>query len=67
MKGNYRHKAGWLFAMRSPYECVFAYRNKRVRHRGLEKVQFHVGIRALIFNFKRLMALGIQKIDLLPT
>jgi IS5 family transposase len=66
MKGKDRRKDGWLSAMRSPYERVFAHRNKRVRYRGLEKVQFQVGIRALVFNLKRVMALGIQRIDLLP-
>jgi len=66
MKGKDRRKDGWLSAMRSPYERVFAHRNKRVRYRGLKKVQFQVGIRALTFNLKRVMALGIPKIDLLP-
>lgn len=66
MKGKDRRKDGWLSAMRSPYERVFAHRNKRVRYRGLKKVQFQVGIRALVFNLKRVMALGIQKIELLP-
>ena len=66
MKGKDRRKDGWLSAMRSLYERVFAHRNKRVRYRGLEKVQFQVGIRALVFNLKRVMALGIQRIDLLP-
>ncbi len=66
MKGKDRRKDVWLSAMRSPYERVFAHRNKRVRYRGLEKVQFQVGVRALVFNLKRVMALGIQNIDLLP-
>lgn len=66
MKGKDRRKDGWLSAIRSPYERVFAHRNKRVRYRGLEKVQFQVGIRALTFNLKRVMALGVQKIDLVP-
>ena len=52
MKGKDRRKDGWLSAMRSPCERVFAHRNKRVRYRGLEKVQFQVGIRALVFNFR---------------
>lgn len=67
MKGKDRRKDGWLSAMRSPYERVFAHRNKRVRYRGLEKVQFQVGVRALVFNLKRVMALGIAKIALLST
>ena len=66
MKGKDRRKDGWLSAMRSPYERVFAHRNRRVRYRGLAKVQFQVGIRALVFNLKRVMTLGIQEIDLLP-
>ena len=66
MKGKDRRKDGWLSAMRSPYERVFAHRNRRVRYRGLEKVQFQVGIRALTFNLKRVIALGIAKIELLP-
>ena len=66
MKGKDRRKDGWLSAMRSPYERVFAHRNQRVRYRGVKKVQFQGGIRALVFNLKRVMALGIQKIELLP-
>lgn len=66
MKGKDRKKDGWLSAMRSPYERVFAHRSQRVRYRGIAKVQFQVGIRALTFNLKRAMALGIQKIELLP-
>lgn len=66
MKGKDRNKDGWLSAMRSPYERVFAHRNRRVRYRGLEKVQFQVGIRALTFNLKRVMALGILNIKLVP-
>jgi len=66
MEGKSRRKDRWLSAMRSPYERVFAHRNRRVRYRGLAKVQFQVGIRALVFNLKRVMALGIQKVDLLP-
>lgn len=41
--------------MRSPYERVFAHRNKRVSYRGLKKVQLQVGIRALVFNLKRVV------------
>lgn len=66
MKGKDRRKDGWLSAMRSPYERVFAQRNRRVRYRSLGKVQFQVGIRALVFNLKRVMTLGIQSIELLP-
>lgn len=66
MTGKDRRKDGWLSAMRSPYERVFAHRNRRVRYRGLAKVQFQVGLRALVFNLKRVMALGVQKIELLP-
>lgn len=66
MKDKNRHKDRWLSSIRSPYERVFAHRNKQVRYRGLKKVQFQVGVRALVFNLKRLMALGIERIALLP-
>ena len=66
MKDKNRYKDRWLSSIRSPYERVFAHRNKQVRYRGLKKVQFQVGIRALVFNLKRLMALGIERIALLP-
>ena len=67
MNGKNKDKDRWLSGIRSPYERVFAHRNGRVRYRGLEKVQFQVGIRALVFNLKRLMALGINRLDLIPT
>ena len=46
MQAKNRHQDRRLSAMPSPYEWVFAYDNKRVRYRGLEKVPFQVGIRA---------------------
>lgn len=66
MKGKNKDKDRWLSGIRSPYERVFAHRNKRVRYRGLEKVQFQVGIRALTFNLKRLITLGVQQLELQP-
>ncbi len=56
------NKDRWLAAMRSPYEPVFAHRNRRVRYRGLQKVQ--PGIRALTFNLKRVITPGFENIDL---
>lgn len=66
MKDKNRQKDRWLSSIRSPYERVFAHRNRKVRYRGLKKVQFQVGIRALVFNLKRLMVLGVERIALLP-
>jgi len=54
----------WLSKIRSPYERVFAHRNKKVRYRGLDKVRFQVISRALVFNLKRLSVLGIERIEL---
>lgn len=67
MKEKSRKKDRWLSAIRAPYERVFAHRNKKVRYRGLMKVQFQVGIRALVFNLKRLMTLGVDRITLCHT
>lgn len=66
MKGKNRDKDRWLSGIRAPYERVFSNRNKRVRYRGIHKVQFQVGIRALCFNLKRLMVLEVDKIVLAP-
>lgn len=66
MRGKNRDKDRWISGIRSPYERVFAHRNKRVRYKGLKKVQFQVGIRALCFNLKRLMVLGVERIELTP-
>lgn len=60
MKEKSRDKDCWLSAIRAPYERVLAPRNRKVRYRGLVKVQFQAGIRALVFNLKRLMALGVD-------
>lgn len=64
MVGKNRDKDRWISGIRSPYERVFAHRNKRVRYKSLVKVQFQVGIRALCFNLKRLMALGVERVEL---
>ena len=66
MKGKNKDKDRWISGIRSPYERVFAHRNKRVRYRGLEKVQFQVGIRALTFNLKRLLVLKVDHLELQP-
>ena len=66
MTGKDRDKDRWLSAIRSPYERVFSKRNRKVRYRGHAKVQFQVGINALTFNFKRLMAMDVEKLNLVP-
>jgi len=66
MKGKDTEKDRWISKIRSPYERVFAHRNRRVRYRGLEKVQFQVGIRVLTFNLKRMIVLGFNSINLVP-
>ncbi len=59
-KAKRLNKERWLAAMRSPYERVFAHRNRRVGYRGLQKVQSQVGMRTLTFNRKRVMTLGLK-------
>jgi len=63
MLGKNKDKDRWISGIRSPCERVFAHRSKRVRYKGLAKVQFQVGIRALCFNLKRLMVLGVERIE----
>ena len=66
MIGKNKDKDRWLSGIRSPYERVFSHRNKRVRYKGIAKVQFQVGIKALCFNLKRLMVLGVERIERVP-
>ena len=65
MRGKNKDKDRWISGIRSPYERVFAHRNRRVRYKGLAKVQFQVGIRALCFNLKRLLVLGVERVELI--
>ena len=64
MAGKNKDKDRWISGIRSPYERVFAHRNKRVRYKSLAKVQFQVGVRALCFNLKRLIVLGVERVEL---
>lgn len=64
MKAKNHDKDAFNSKMRMPYERVFSHRNKRARYKGLAKVQFQVAMRALVFNFKRLIKLGIKEVPL---
>ena len=66
MIGKNRDKDRWISGIRLPYERVFAHRSKRVRYKGIAKVQFQVGIKALCFNLKRLMVLGVERLEIVP-
>lgn len=66
MVGKNKDKDRWISGIRSPYERVFSHRNKRVRYKGIAKVQFQVGIKALCFNLKRLMVLGVERVEITP-
>ena len=61
MKGKDHKKDGFLTRLRMPYEGVFSKMNKRVRYKGIAKVQFQVLMQAMVHNFKRLI-----KIDAPP-
>ena len=64
MKDKKRDKDRWISAIRSPYERVFSGQNKRVRYKGLKKVRLQAGLCALVFNLKRLMVPGVNRIEL---
>ena len=66
MKGKNKDKDRWLSQMRAPYERVFSKRSKKVRYRGVAKVQFQVGAKAMAHNFKRLIVLGVTRLPLSP-
>ena len=58
MKDKNRDKDRWLTRMRAPFESVFSKMSRRTRYRGLEKANFQVALEAIVFNAKRLIAIG---------
>ena len=55
-------KDKFLSKLRMPYEGVFSKMSKRVRYRGLVKVQFQIIMQAFVHNFKRLMQINAPPI-----
>jgi IS5 family transposase len=58
MKGKNKDKDKFISRLRMPFENVFSKMDKRVRYRGLKKVQFQVTMQAMAFNLKRLVVIG---------
>ena len=57
MKAKNRDKDKYLTRIRMPFEGVFSKMDKRVRYKGLKKVQLQVTMQAMVFNLKRLIKL----------
>ena len=55
MKGKNRDKDRFLTKLRMPYEGIFSKMGKRVRYKGIAKVQFQAIMQALAHNLKRLI------------
>ncbi|MBP9743716.1 MAG: transposase [Burkholderiales bacterium] len=64
MKDKNKDKDRWYSGLRSPYERVFARRNKNVRYNGIAKNQFAAFMYAICFNLKRLLTLDILHLQL---
>ena len=58
MLGKDHKKDKFLTRLRMPFEGTFSKMDKRVRYRGIAKVQFQCTMQALAFNFKRLIAIN---------
>ena len=63
-KDKNREKDLFLSRLRMPYEGVFAAQRKTARYRGLVKVQFQAFMEAIVFNLKRMIAIGSPPIRL---
>ncbi len=61
MKNKNHDKDKFISRLRMPFESTFSKMNKKVRYRGIAKVQFQVTMQALAHNIKRLL-----KIDAPP-
>lgn len=64
MRDKNRDKDCWYSKIRSPYERVFAKRNKNVRYNGIAKNQFAAFMGAICFNLKRLVVLNVPHLQL---
>ena len=58
MKSKNKDKDRWLTSLRAPYEATFSQWEKRARYRGLGKVQLQAVLESLVFNVRRLVAIG---------
>ena len=58
MLGKDHRKDKFLTRLRMPFEGTFSKMDKRVRYRGIAKVQFQCTMQALAFNFKRLITIN---------
>lgn len=57
MKKKDFKKDAFLSKLRMPYENIFSKMDKKVRYRGQAKAQFQGFMQAIVFNFKRLIAI----------
>jgi transposase, IS5 family len=62
MKSKNKDLDKWHTKLRSPYERVFAQRNKRARYQGIAKNQFAEFMNAICFNLKRLVVISEPQI-----
>ena len=60
MHDKNHNKDKFLTRLRMPFEGTFFKMDKRVRYRGIAKVQFQCTMQALAFNFKRPVAINSQ-------
>ena len=64
MIGKNKDKDRFISKIRSPYERVFSKMPKHTYYKGIAKNQFAEFMRGLSFNFKRLLALNYQDLQL---
>jgi len=57
MKGKNREKDKFISRLRMPFEGTFSRMDKKVRYRGIAKVQFQVTMQALAHNLKGLLVI----------
>lgn len=62
MKNKNRDRDKFISRLRMPFEGTFSKMNKRVRYRGIAKVQFQVMMQSLAYNLKRLLVINAPTI-----
>jgi IS5 family transposase len=63
MIGKNKDKDRFLTRLRMPYEGIFSKMNKKVRYRGLVKVQFQTFMQGFAYNLKRLIKIGAPPLN----
>lgn len=65
-KSKNMDKDRFISKLRMPFEGVFSQQSKKARFIGKRKLQFQVTMDAFVFNLKRALVVGLEKVPITP-